>query len=123
MTLPIHLEFDFQDQTAPEKQETQTQMIFQQGRMIPGVTMERVVDPNPPEGIRSPGRVLWGLLQAEVSPASLKNLFGFLGDRLGNKPIKIKAKFADGREFELEASSQAELATARTMLEELSKIH
>ncbi|MGI0494831.1 hypothetical protein ACN4EG_23855 [Alkalinema pantanalense CENA528] len=123
MTAPIHLEFDFQDQTAPERQEKQTQMIFQQAGSLPGVKLERVVDPNPPEGIRSPGKFLWGLLQAEVSPASLKNLFGFLGDRLGNKPIKIKAKFADGREFELEASSQAELQTAKTMLEELSQIH
>jgi len=51
---------------------------------------------------------LVGLLTTKVSIANFKKLGAFLGDRLGNKPIKLKVKAPDGREMELEASSQAE---------------
>ena len=67
----------------------------------------RVPDPNPPEGNKG-GSFLMGLLTAEVSLANVRKLLGFLGERLGNKPIKLKVKAPDGRELELEASSQDE---------------
>ena len=85
-----------------------------------GVKVDRVPDPNPPEGSKAMFSFLWGLLQAEVSVASIKNLFGFLGDRIGNKPIKIKAKFGDGREFEVEASSREELLAAEETIKRLA---
>ncbi|PSB22043.1 hypothetical protein C7B65_01095 [Phormidesmis priestleyi ULC007] len=118
----VELTFTFQDpDLSPEKQEKLTQTLWQQMRSLEGVKVDRVADPNPPEGNRALGAFLWGLLQAEVSVASLKNLFGFVGDRLGNKPIKIKAKFADGREIELEVSSREELAAAEETIKRLSQ--
>jgi hypothetical protein len=45
---------------------------------------------------------------------------GFVGDRLGNKPIKIKVKLADGREMEIEASSREELRAAEETIARLS---
>ncbi len=117
----VELTFTFQDpDVSPEKQEKLTQTLWQQMRSLEGVKVDRVADPNPPEGNRG-GAFLWGLLQADVSVASLKNLFGFVGDRLGNKPIKIKAKFADGREVELEVSSREELAAAEETIKRLSQ--
>lgn len=118
----ITLTISFQDQdTNIDKQEALTQSLWQQMRQMEGVKVDRVVDPNPPEGSREMVSFLWGLLQADVSVSSLKNLFGFLGDRVGNKPIKIKAKFPDGREYELEASSRAELAAAEETIKRLAE--
>ena len=70
--------------------------------------VDRVHDPNPPVGNKAIGGFVVGLLMAEVSVANFKKLGAFLGDRIGNKPIKLKVKAPDGREMELEASSQAE---------------
>ena len=118
----ITLTIAFQDpDTSIDKQEALTQSLWQQMRQMEGVKVDRVVDPNPPEGSREMVSFLWGLLQADVSVSSLKNLFGFLGDRVGNKPIKIKAKFPDGREYELEASSRAELAAAEETIKRLAE--
>ena len=114
MTDQIELTIDFQDSTSIAKQEKLTQTVWEQIKKMPGVKVDRVVDPNPPEGSRAIGAFLWGLLQAEVSTKSVKTVFGFLGDRLGDKPIKGKAKFSDGREFEFEAIATATLV--RTQL-------
>lgn len=70
-----------------------------------------VPDPNPPQSGKGAGFLL-GLLKAEVSLASLKQVFTFLGDRWGNKPIKLKVKAPNGRELELEASSREEFEYA-----------
>jgi hypothetical protein len=83
--------------------------------------VERVIDPNPPEGSRSIGAFLWGLLQAKVTRSSVKNLLSFLGDRLGNQPIKIKVKLIDGRTIEIEARSRAELLAAEQTIQRLLK--
>ena len=122
-TVPkIELTLDFQDSESPEKQEKLTQTTWQQMRQIDGVKVDRVTDENPPEGSKAfIGSFLLGLLKATVTLDGLKSLFGFLGDRFGNKPIKIKAKFADGREVELEASSREELELAEATLKRLSQ--
>ena len=122
MTDQIELTIDFQDSTDPARQEKLTQTLWEQIKKMPEVKVDRVVDPNPPEGSRAIGAFLWGLLQAEVSTKSVKTLFGFLGDRLGDKPIKGKAKFPDGREFEFEASSRAELLAAEETIQRLAQI-
>jgi glucose-6-phosphate dehydrogenase assembly protein OpcA len=49
------------------------------------------------------------LLQAEVSFKSIKAFVGFLGDRLADKPVKVKVKVGD-KETEIEAKSRQELA-------------
>ncbi len=117
----IELTISFADPDLdPEQQEQLTRNLWRQLRDIDGVTVERVPDPQPPEGSKAMLSFLWGLLKAEVSVASLKNLFGFLGDRIGNKPIKIKAKFGDGREFEIEASSREELTAAEETIKRLA---
>jgi hypothetical protein len=46
--------------------------------------VNRVIDPNPPEGNKSIGGFVVVLLTAEVSAANAKKLLGFLGDRLGD---------------------------------------
>jgi Effector Associated Constant Component 1 len=97
----------------PDEQESETLNLFQALRELEEVeSVDRVLDPNPPEGNKSMGGFIIGLLTAEVSVANFKKLMGFLGDRVGSKPIKLKLKAPDGRELELEASSQAEFEFA-----------
>ena len=92
-----------------EELDAQAQNLLAQMRDLDEIeTVDRVLDPNPPEGNKAIGGMLVGLLMAEVSVANFKKLGAFLGDRLGGKPIKLKVKAPDGRELELEASSQQE---------------
>ncbi len=71
-------------------------------------SVDRVRDPNPPDGNKSIGGFLVGVLAAEVSAANAKKVLGFLGDRLGNKPISLKAE-KNGKKIEVTANSREEL--------------
>jgi hypothetical protein len=73
--------------------------------------VNRVLDLNPPQGNKALGGFLVGMLTAEVSPANVKKLMGFLGDRLGNKAIELEVE-ANGKKLKVKASSQVELAAA-----------
>jgi hypothetical protein len=118
----LSLTIEFTDPNLDDdRQEALTQAIYRDMRDLPGVTVDRVEDTSEEAGRRGPGAFLWGLLQAKVGLDGVKGLIGFLGDRLGNKPIKIKVKFANGREYEIEASSRAELLAAEETIDRLSK--
>ena len=92
--------------------EKQAQNLLAQMRDLDEIeTIGRVLDPNPPEGNKAVGAALIGILTAEVSPVNIKKLMGFLGDRLGNKPIELEVE-ANGRKLKVKASSQAELMAA-----------
>ncbi|BAZ30853.1 hypothetical protein NIES4074_33200 [Cylindrospermum sp. NIES-4074] len=74
-----------------------------------------------PENAKALGGFLWGLLSAEVNPANIKTLFGFLGDRFSNKPIKLVLKAPDGRELNVEASSREEFEFAMQQAQDFLK--
>jgi hypothetical protein len=108
----ISVTFDSPD-LEMEERESEVLNLFQALRELEEVeSVDRVLDPNPPKGNKAFGGFIIGLLTAEVSVANFKKLMGFLGDRVGSKPIKLKLKAPDGRELELEASSQAEFEFA-----------
>ena len=96
------------DLDAEETDEAIQNLLAQMRELDEIEAVDRVSDPNPPAGNKAIGGFVVGLLMTEVSVANFKKLGAFLGDRLGNKPIKLKVKAPDGRELELEASSQAE---------------
>lgn len=105
-----------------EELEAQAQNLLAQMQDLDEVeSIERVLDPNPPAGNKAIGGILVGLLTAEVSVANFKKLGAFLGDRISNKPIKLKVKAPDGRELELEASSQQEFDFAYQKAQEFLK--
>ncbi|MEO8890860.1 MAG: sugar ABC transporter permease [Coleofasciculaceae cyanobacterium] len=74
-----------------------------------------------PQGSKALGGFLVGLLMAEVNPANIKALFGFLSDRLSGKPIEMSLKAADGRELNIKANSQAEFDFAYQKAQEFLK--
>ena len=116
MTTNLQVTIDLSDPNLDEQElETETQKLLAQMKNLEQNDelnrVDRVSDPNPPVGGKGAG-FLVGLLMAEVSKENLKKLWGFLGDRLGNKPIKLKIKAPDGQELEIEASSQQEFEFA-----------
>lgn len=96
----------------PEEREVQAQCLMTELKEIDEIeTVDRVLDPNPPEGNKSVGAILVGLLTAEVNVANTKKLLGFLGDRLGGKPIELSVE-ANGKKLTVKAHSREELEAA-----------
>jgi hypothetical protein len=85
-------------------------------------SVDRVRDPNPPDGNKSVGGFLTGLLKAEVNPANALKVLGYLGDRLGNKQISFEAE-VNGTKMKVSAYSQEEAKFAMGQIEEFIAKH
>lgn len=95
-----------------EEKDEQAQRLIAELKQIDEVdAVGRVLDPNPPEGNKALGGFLAGLLMAEVNVANAKKLMGFLGDRLGGKPIELAVE-ANGKKLTVKAHSREELEAA-----------
>lgn len=98
---------------AQEELETLTQRLFQQMSRLDEVEqVNRIPEPNPPEGSKPlSAAFLVGLLTAEVNAKNIKALLDFLWERLSGKPIELKVE-ANGKKLEVTAYSQQELSAA-----------
>jgi hypothetical protein len=95
-----------------EERDEQTQRLMAELKQMDEVdAVDRVLDPNPPEGNKAVGGMLVGLLTAQVSPANVQKLMGFLGDRLSGKPIELAVE-ANGKKLTVKAHSREELEAA-----------
>jgi len=110
-TIKLAIAFNDPD-LEPEERDEQAQRFLAELKQVDEVeSVERMLDPNPPEGNKSLGGFLVGMLLAEVNPANGKKLLGFLGDRLGGKPIELSVE-ANGRKLTVKAHSREELEAA-----------
>lgn len=109
----VRLTFNFNDpDLTPDERDEQAQRLIAELKDVDEVeTVNRVLDPNPPEGNKALGGILVGLLTAEVNAENAKRLFGFLGDRLGGKAIELEVE-ANGRKLKVKAQSREELEVA-----------
>ncbi len=95
-----------------EELDEQAQRLVSELKQIDEVDeVNRVIDPNPPQGNKSMGGFLVGLLAAEVSAANAKKLLGFLGDRLSGKAIEFTVE-GNGKKLSVKANSREELEFA-----------
>jgi len=94
-----------------EERDEQAQRFMNELKQMDEVEVDRVLDPNPPEGNKAVGAILVGLLTTQVNKENAQKLMGFLGDRLGNKAIELEVE-ANGKKLKVKASSQAELTAA-----------
>lgn len=95
-----------------EERDQQAQRFMAELRQMDEVdAVDRVLDPNPPEGNKAIGGMLVGLLTAQVSAANAQKLMEFLGDRLGGKPIELSVE-ANGKKLTVKAHSREELEAA-----------
>jgi len=95
----------------PEELEEQAQQLLAELKQMDEVEVDRVLDPNPPEGNKAIGGILVGLLTTQVSAVNAQKLMGFLGDRLGGKPIELELE-ANGKKLKVKAHSREELEAA-----------
>ncbi|HEY9823423.1 MAG TPA: hypothetical protein V6D35_22030 [Candidatus Sericytochromatia bacterium] len=98
---------------AQEELEALTQRLFQQmGGLDEVEQVNRIPEPNPPEGSKPlSAAFLVGLLTAEVNAQNIKALLQFIWERLSGKPIELKVE-ANGKKLEVKAYSQQELSAA-----------
>ena len=95
-----------------EERDEQAQRLMAELKQVEEVdAVDRVLDPNPPAGNKALGGFLVGLLSAEVSVSNAQKLMGFLGDRLGGKPIELAVE-ANGKKLTVKAHSREELEAA-----------
>ncbi|MEH1814331.1 MAG: hypothetical protein V7L09_18150 [Nostoc sp.] len=94
-----------------EEQEREARNLLREIKDLDVESAELVAATEIPQGAKSVGGFLVGVLQAEVSLANFKKLLGFLGDRLGNKTIELEVE-ANGKKLKVKASSQEELNAA-----------
>jgi hypothetical protein len=78
---------------------------------------DRTEDLNPEAGSKGFATLI-GVLTAEVSIKNVKGFLSFLGDRLGDKPMKISVKVGD-KEVNIEAKSQRELLESERIAKDL----
>ncbi|QLE43715.1 hypothetical protein FD723_26905 [Nostoc sp. C052] len=94
-----------------DEQERETRNLLREINELDVESAELVAVTEIPEGAKSVGGFLVGVLQAEVSINNFKKLLGFLGDRLGNKTIELEVE-ANGKKLKVKASSREELTVA-----------
>ncbi len=95
-----------------EDQEVEVQKLLNQLKELNELErVDRILEPDPPKRNKALGGFLIGMLTAEVNPTNVKNLLGFLGDRLSGKAIEMEVE-ANGKKLKVKASSQAELMAA-----------
>jgi hypothetical protein len=110
-SIKLTIAFDDPD-LEPEERDEQAQRFLAELKQVDEVeSVERMLDPNPPEGNKSLSGFLVGMLLAEVNPVNGKKLLGCLGDRLGGKPIELSVE-ANGRKLTVKAHSREELEAA-----------
>jgi hypothetical protein len=122
-TSNVQITISLQDPSLEDDElQAEVENLLPQMKEVDGVeNVDLVPVAKAPKGSKALGGFLLGMLQAEVSVASLKALFRFLSDRIGAKPIKMNIKAPDGRELNIEASSQAEFDYAYQKAQEFLK--
>jgi len=103
--------FNDLDLESEERDEQAQRLMTELKQMDEIEEINRVIDPNPPEGNKAVGGFLAGLLMAEVNVGNAKKMLGFLGDRLGGKPIELSVE-GYGKKLTVKAHSREELEAA-----------
>jgi hypothetical protein len=110
-SIKVTIAFNDPDLDIDERDEEVQKLLSQLKGLDEVEEVGRVLDPNPPEGNKALGGFLVGMLTAEVNLANVQKLMGFLGDRLGGKPIELAVE-ANGKKLTVKAHSREELEAA-----------
>ncbi|MBE9129494.1 hypothetical protein IQ257_27130 [Coleofasciculus sp. LEGE 07092] len=121
--LTIQFTFAVDDSTLEdeERQEISRKLLRQLRNLDEIEKVERTEDVNPEVGSKPGFATLVGFLTAEVSVKNIKSFLGFLGERLGDKPIIINVKSGD-KEIKIEAKSKQEILEIEKIVKSLFAI-
>jgi hypothetical protein len=109
----IKLTIQFNPAHFDEREQSQeAQRLLKQLKQCDEIeSVERLLDPNPPEGSMGIGTAIIGALTAEVNAENFMKVMKFLRDRLVGKCIHLSVE-AHGRKLHIEACSPEELELA-----------
>ncbi|MFM7573266.1 MAG: hypothetical protein ACKO4S_09070 [Snowella sp.] len=107
-----------------EELDQETQQLWIELNQLEAVErVERVADPNPPEGNKAFGGVLLGMLQAEATVPNGLKVLRFLGDRFKGKSTTIEISGeVKGKKFKIKVGSSEELPVALEAYEKAMKM-
>jgi hypothetical protein len=114
----LTITFTDPDLDAEEKDEEVQKLLAQMKDLDEVEAVERVINADAPEGTKSVTGWVVAQLISFVKPENVKQVWGFLSDRLGNKVIELEAE-ANGKKIKIKASSQQELEAAVKAIQEL----
>jgi len=107
----LTIKFNDPELDSEERDEQAQRLMAELKQMDELESVSRVLDPAPPEGNKSIGGMLIGLLTAEISTQNAQSVMKFLGDRLGGKAIELSVE-ANGKKLTVKAHSREELKSA-----------
>ncbi|MBW4498427.1 MAG: hypothetical protein KME57_02255 [Scytonema hyalinum WJT4-NPBG1] len=100
----LTITFTDPDLDAEEKDEEVQKLLAQMKDLDEVEAVDRVINSNAPEGSKSVTGWVVAQLITFVKPENVKQVWGFLSDRLGNKTIEVEAE-ANGKKIKIKASS------------------
>lgn len=118
--LKLTITFTDPDLDDSDKDEEVQKLLAQMKDLDEVEAVERVVNPTVLAGTKSVTGWVVAQLIAFVKPENVKQLWGFLSDRLSNKLIELEAE-ANGKKIKIKASSRQELEAAVKAIQELVK--
>ncbi|BAY99413.1 hypothetical protein NIES37_33950 [Tolypothrix tenuis PCC 7101] len=127
-TSDIKLTITFIDPDLDEEEKDQEveRLLSQMKELDEVEEVNRVAEINAPVGSKSITGYVVGQLVALVKSESVKQVWGFLTDRLGNKPIEIELEFTkesgESKKVKVKASSRKELEAAVNAIQEITKV-
>lgn len=110
-TIKVSITFNDPELDSEEREEQAQRLITELRQMDEVEDVGRVLDPSPPEGNKAIGGFLAGLLTAQVNGKNAGKLLGYLGNRLGGKPIEMEVE-GNGKKLTVKVYSREELAAA-----------
>ncbi|WNZ44044.1 CHAT domain-containing protein [Leptolyngbya boryana CZ1] len=113
----LTIAFDDPDLDAEEREEEAQKLLAQMKDLDEIESLERVIDPHPPEGNKAIGAILAGMLTAQAKLSDANGILGFLGDRLSNKSFEMEVE-ANGKKLKVKANGQGELMAALPLVQQ-----
>jgi hypothetical protein len=110
-TIKVSITFNDPELDSEEREEQAQRLMAELRQMDEVEEVGRVLDHNPPEGNKAIGGFLAGLITVQVNGKNAGKLLGYLGDRLGGKPIEMEVE-ENGKKLTVKVYSREELAAA-----------
>ncbi|BAY20997.1 hypothetical protein NIES2100_07410 [Calothrix sp. NIES-2100] len=121
--IKLTITFIDQDLDAEEKDEEAERLLSQMKELDEVEEVNRVAEIDAPVGSKSVTGYVVGQVMAIVKSESVQQVWGFLTDRLGSKPIEIELELTkDSKKVKVKASSRKELEAAVNAIQEITKV-
>ncbi|MEM6502024.1 MAG: hypothetical protein AAF685_09315 [Cyanobacteria bacterium P01_C01_bin.89] len=120
-TVWIMIAFDEGDRDAAAMLERQTQGLYRDLQRLDGIQIvERVADPNPPEGNFAGGGWLPGKLAIQFVAKGAGKLVGVISQKLGGRVIAIEVKGPYGGEYKIEVKNSDDFERVARVAQKLA---